>query len=201
MPIDTQEVEPKINNGEPEVEPEIEPEVEPTKDTEGQHEGEVPEAKLARLERQAKQLRKKLGVAEPESKKAKKSDEIDYAQQAFLAAYGIKEADERELLDDRMVNTGKSLKEVIEDKYFKQDLQELRSAKVTKLATPASSNRSGTSARDTVDYWRAKIDSGAATLFDIPDIKLRRQIVNSKMQQAKDVNHFTNNPFGTVDIK
>src|SRR3990167_6134838 len=129
--------------------------------------------------------------ATPEKKEAKKSDDIDYAQEAYLVAKGIAEVDEKELLIERMRDTGKSLKDVVENKYFQQDLQELRSAKATKLAIPSSSNRSGTSARDTVDYWSAKIESGKATLLDIPDIKLRRQIVNSKLTQSKNVNHFT----------
>lgn len=136
----------------------------------------------------------------PVEKKAAKSADIDYAQEAYLIANGIREAEERELLNDRVANTGKSLKEVLENKYFQQDLADLRTAKATKLATPSSSNRSNTSPRDTVDYWKAKIDAGQATLLDIPDIKLRRQIVNSKMATIKDVNHFTNNPFGTIDI-
>lgn len=133
-------------------------------------------------------------------KKAAKSADIDYAQEAYLVANGIREADERELLNDRVSNTGKSLKDVLENKYFQQDLADLRTAKATKLATPSSSNRSSTSPRDTVDYWKTKIDAGQATLLDIPDIKLRRQIVNSKMSTIKDVNHFTSNPFGTIDI-
>lgn len=139
----------------------------------------------------------------PEANPAKdaKTDGIDYAQEAYLIAQGIREADERELLTDRMKNTGKSLKEVLENKYFQQDLEGLRSDKATKLATPSSNNRSSTSVRDTIDYWKTKIDAGKATLLDIPDVKLRRDIVNSRLNQEKNVGHFTNNPFGTMDIK
>ncbi len=165
---------------------------------------ESPEAKRSRLERQLKQHNKKYGFeaeVKPKSKvESKKSDETDYAQEAYLIAQGIKEADERELVRERMANTGKSLKETVENKYTQQDLEELRSAKAVKIATPSGSKRSGASASDTVDYWRAKIDAGKATLLDIPDVKLRRQIVNSRLAKEKDVDHFTDNPFGTIDI-
>ena len=159
------------------------------------------EAKLARLERQAKQLRKKLGVEEkPEVKKAKKSEDIDYAQEAFLIAHGVKEADEIDLIRERMADTGKSLKEVLGNTTMQKDLKELRDGKAVKAALPSSVKRSGNAPRDTVEYWKAKIDAGQATLLDIPDIKLRRQIVNSRMAKEKDVDHFTDNPFGTIDI-
>lgn len=201
--IEKKEVEETEEVDETTEETETDPEVteEETEEKSKEPKTESPEAKLARLERQAKQLRKKLGVEEKaEPKKAKKSDDIDYAQEAYLIAQGIKEADERELVRERMEDTGKSLKEIIESKSFQRDVKELRDERAVKLATPSSSRRSSVSAKDTVDYWKAKIDAGQATLLDVSDIKLRRQIVNSRLAKEKDINHFTDNPFGTIDI-
>lgn len=156
---------------------------------------------------QLAKVKEKLASVKPEPEpkpqdkvENKKSDDTDYAQEAFLVAHGIKEADEKELLKERMTATGQSLKEVLGNKYFQQDLEGLREAKAVKVAVPSGQNRSGSSVRDTVDYWKAKIASGKATLLDIPDVQLRRDIVNSNLKQAKDVNHFTTNPFGTIDI-
>jgi len=163
------------------------------------------EEKLTRLEGGVKRLQKKLGIVPPakeEVKKVenKKSDDTDYIQETYLLANGIKEADEMELFKERLANSGKTPKEVIANKYFQEDLKELRETKAVKLATPPGSPRSTSSPRDTVEYWRAKIDSGAATLLDIQDVKLRRQIVNARLTKEKDVDHFTSNPFGTIDI-
>lgn len=189
--VDTESEETETDSG---VEKEAEEESKESK--------ESPEAKRARLERQLKQHNKKYGFETEKPKASKnKSEDIDYAQEAYLIAHGIKEADEREIVIERMADTGKSMKEVIESKSFQRDVKELRDEKVLKAATPSSSRRSGTSAKDTVEYWKAKIDAGQATLLDIPDVKLRRQIVNSRMSKEKDVNHFTSNPFGTIDIK
>lgn len=143
---------------------------------------------------------KEKSEANPDKKEAK-TDGIDYAQEAYLLAHGIREADEREMIEDRMKQTGKSLKEVMENKYFQQDLEGLRADKATKLAIPTNTNRSNPSTRDTVDYWKTKIEAGKATLLDIPDIKLRRQVVNSRLEKETSGSHFTDNPFGTIDIK
>src|SRR3990167_4022134 len=51
---------------------------------------------------------------------------------------------------------------IIGNKYFQQDLKELRDAKIVKAALPSDSRRSGNPARDTIEYWQAKIDGGAA---------------------------------------
>lgn len=207
MTIETKEAELETGKGEAETEAEESTETETTaEDTSEKEEKpqESLEARKSRLERQLNQVNKKLGVdsqEKPKSKSKTKSDDIDYAQEAYLTAKGISEADEIELVKERMVETGKSLKEVVENKYLQQDLKELREAKSTKLAMPTSSKRSSTSARDTVEYWNSKIASGNATLLDIPDVKLRRQVVNSKLASSKSGNHFTNNPFGTMDIK
>jgi len=135
-----------------------------------------------------------------EKKEEPKTNETDLAQEAYLIANGIKEDDERELVIKRMADTGKSLKEIVNNKYLQEDLKDLRDAKAVKNATPSNSNRSGTPATNTVDYWKAKIDAGKASLLDVPDVKLRRDIVNSKLTKEKDVDHFTDNPFGTIDI-
>lgn len=159
---------------------------------------ESDESRRGRLQRELTKLNKKLGIEnESKSSKSKKSDGIDYAQEAYLLANGIKEADEIELVQERMSNTGKSLKEVLASKYLQEDLKELRDAKSVKEALPSSSKRSNTSARNTVEYWIGKLDSDKnASLLDIPDVKLRRQVVNARLQKKKDVNHFTDNPLG-----
>ena len=144
---------------------------------------------------------KEVKAEAPEKKvENKKSEEVDYALESYLIANGIKEDDERELFNQRVAD-GQKPKDIFGNKFFQQDLTELRNAKTVKAALPPSSNRSGSSASNTVDYWKAKVESGKATVLDIPDVKLRRQVVNARMAAEKDVSHFTTNPFGHIGIK
>ena len=122
------------------------------------------------------------------------------AREAYLNANGVREADEIELFEDFVKNTGKDLKSAISSKYFQAELKELRDAKAVKEALPTGSSRSNTSAKDSVDYHMKKMEMDANyTLEDIPDTQLRRKVLNAKIAKAKGGSggsHFTANPFG-----
>lgn len=152
---------------------------------------ESPEAKFARLNRMRDQHLKKHPelVVKPTKKSSKKSDEFGYDKKAFLFANGIKESTEIELVKDIVANTGKSLEEVLESKYFKAELTEMREAKASADALPKGTKRTGQSAQDTVEYWIAKGELPPAS-----DRELRRKVVNAKMEKKKSNNRFTNNP-------
>src|SRR3990167_6869149 len=111
---------------------------------------------------------KEIKADAPEKKvENKKSDEVDYALESYLVSQGIKEDDERELFNQRVAD-GQKPKDIFGNKFFQQDLAELREAKAVKAALPSGSNRSGSPASNTVDYWKAKVESGKATVLDIP---------------------------------
>jgi len=94
--------------------------------------------------------------AERTPKESKKSDELDYGQKAYLVANDIKSADEIKLVQTVMKDTGKTLEQVLESKYFQAELKEKRDLKVTDEATPTNSKRSNQGVKDSVDYWIAK---------------------------------------------
>lgn len=151
---------------------------------------ETPEAKLGRLERQAAQLRKRLGIeqevkTEPKSTQTTdtKSTDLDWGQKAFLRAEGIKGAEETKLVTDFMENTGKSLEDIVDSKFFQAELKELREAKASAEATPSAKRGSPQTAKSTVDYWLDK-----DTLPE--DVKLRREVVNAKIARSKGTNPF-----------
>lgn len=124
------------------------------------------------------------------SKKSKSKGELDYAQKAFLIANGIKGTEEQELVLDVMSATGKDLDEVVENKYFINDLKDLREAKAVNEATPPSSGRSPTSSpKSEVGYWVAK---GEMPPVDQP--KLRQEFVQARMKAQTDGNPFSSNP-------
>lgn len=122
-----------------------------------------------------------------ETKKEEKETKLDYGQKAYLIANGIKGADEVALVKEYLDRTGKELEDIIESKHFQNDLKELKEAATTKAATPSSSKRSNSSARDQVDYWVNK-----GELPPIEDVELRRQVVNAKIKAKTDNSHFYN---------
>ena len=148
---------------------------------------ETPEAKLARLTRMKAQLEKKLGISTEKESKPSKKGGLDYSQKAFLIANGIKGNDEFGLVQEVMKSTGKSLDDIIELKYFKAELNELRELNKSADANPASGNRSGNSARNTVEYWIAKGELPPAS-----EVELRRKVVNARMTKAKSSGSFYN---------
>lgn len=119
------------------------------------------------------------------AKKSEKTDELDYGQKAYIASVlGVKGQEELALLKDYLAN-GKNLEELADNKYFQNDLKDLREAKAVKDATPSGSKRSGNMAKDTVEYWLAKGELPPADQHD-----LRRQVVNAKYARQKSSSPF-----------
>ena len=130
-----------------------------------------------------KEIKKKPEVID---KKTNEPSEFDYGEKAFLNANGIKGVDELKKVKDFQIATGKSLDEVIENKYFLADLKDFRDDNIAKGAMPdGSRGTSGGSAKDGVDYW---IKKGEMPPKDKPD--LRKQYVNEKYKREKNVSHF-----------
>lgn len=131
---------------------------------------------------------KEAPPANPVEKKEPKS-ELDYGEKAFLVANGVKGSDEIDLVRNVMSNTGKSLDEVIDSKYFQADLKEMREAKASAEAIPKGTKRSAQSTRDSVEYWIAK-----GELPPKDQRALRTQVVNARIKSEKDDNIFTDRP-------
>ena len=162
-------------------------------DTETQEQStESPEAKRARLQRQLAQHDKKYPeLVQQKTQKqteTRNSGELDYGQKAFLAEYGVKGRDEIKLFQEIMRNTGKKdLESVLESKYFKSELEEMRALRSTAEANPSGSKRSGQSSADSVDYWIAKGELPPAS-----NPELRRQVVNARLKKSESGSPFYN---------
>lgn len=184
-----------FENNEPELE---EVEQDKPEDKSEDKPKETPEARLARMERQTAQLRKKLGVEPKEEKtesKSNKSEDFDYAQKAYLVANGIKGKKELELAQEFIKNTGKDLDDVIESKFFQSELKELRDADASANAVPKGSKRSTSSTKDSVDYWLAKDELPENTP---ENAELRRQIVNARYKRETAGSKFASSTTGSV---
>lgn len=159
---------------------------------------EEPEARVARLKRQYERELKKLSKTDekPESKeKATKSGEVGYAEKAFLYATGIKGGEEVALVQEFMANTGKSLEDVVDSKFFQAELKEMRDSKASSDAVPKGSKRSTSTTKDSVDYWLAK---GELPENTSENQELRRKVVNARYDRESQTNKFSGSPTGSI---
>ena len=156
---------------------------------------ETAEAKLARLERQIKQQKKKMGVEEKLESKSK-TGELGYAELAYLSAKKIDDDDEIELVQDYLKNTGKSLKDVLVSKHFQAELKEMRESKSSDEAVPKGTRRSGNTSRNTVEYWLSRDENPPDTA---ENRQLRIDVVNARMKAQADASPFV--PGGKLIIK
>lgn len=154
---------------------------------------ETPQAKKARLERQLKRVNKELGVDdEPTAPTAPiKTSDLDYGQKAYLKAYGIAGSDELALVKDYAKRTGDDLDTIVSDDIFLAKLGKLREAKAAADAVPKGKGRSQSVTSNDVDYWKGKIEAGQATLNDIPDVKIRRQVLNARIENERTGHQFS----------
>jgi hypothetical protein len=157
-------------------------------ETQSQEETVDWQAKARELEGRLKRAETKLKKSpETTTKAPSTSGEFDYGQKAFLKASGITTTDEMKLAKDYMSNTGKSLDEVVESKYFISELKEMRDLKSTEQAVVPGSKRVGQSASDSVDYWIAKDE-----MPPVGNDSLRREWVNAKMKKETNGGKFYN---------
>ena len=84
---------------------------------------------------------------------------------------------------------GKTLEDLEDNKHFQNDLKDLRDTKSVENAIPSGSRRSAPSAtKNTVEYWIAK-----GELPPADQTKLRRDVVNARYRNEKDVSPFGSN--------
>jgi len=116
--------------------------------------------------------------------KAKKSDDFDYGQKAFLIANGIKGEKEINLVKEAMGESGKTLEQVLESKYFKTELDNLREINRSEQAVPQGRRTSNNSA-DNVEYWMSK------PMSEVPK-EMRAKVVNAKLAKENGGGVFYN---------
>lgn len=129
--------------------------------------------------------RKSDTPVEPE-KNIKKG--FDYSEKAYLVAKGIEE-DNFDFVQEVMQGTGKSLEEVLGNRYFQNELKERREQKKVSEAIPQGSKRGSSGARDQVEYWLAK-----GELPPAEDRELRQKVVNARIDKEKRDQMFTGRP-------
>ncbi len=147
------------------------------------------EEQYAIHQRELKKLGKRLGKDGEESPKEAqgKSSELDLGAIAYLnSLVGLKGKDEIALAREYIAN-GKSILDLAENKYFKQDLDALREARATADATPKATKRTPAPSRDDVSHWVDKPFS------EVPD-HMKQQVLDAKVNREKGQGVFSNSP-------
>ena len=138
-------------------------------------------------------------VKKPEPKKddskedkpeASKSDELNEGQIALLTVKGYDHEDDISFIQKEMSESGKTLGEVLEMNYIKENLKELSKAREVKDATPEGNKRSHSGVKSNADYWIAKGEMPPNTP---ENTELRRDIVNQREKVDKQGRKFSDN--------
>lgn len=121
-----------------------------------------------------------------EKKPSKQSEGLDYGVKAFLVANGLKGEQEFKLAQEFSRNTGKSLDDVIDSKYFQQELADYREQKTTQDASIKGRGKTSNVAQNDVEYWLAK------PFGELPDdFELRSKVVKARRAKSKNTGMFT----------
>lgn len=117
---------------------------------------------------------------------SKQSEGTDYGLKAFLVASGLKGEQEHKLAQEFARNTGKSIEEVVDSKYFLQELQDFREIKNTENASIKGRGKTSNSSANDVDYWLAK------PFGELPDdFELRKKVVRARREKTRSTGMFT----------
>lgn len=152
-----------------------------------------PEDEISYHTRRAEQLRKRHGLEDETSKPVKKDIELDYGKKAFLTTQGIKPT-EFGFVEKQIKASGMDLETMLSNGYFQAQLTEYRQSEAAKAATPKGTNVGVQPAPNDESYWLQKMDAGEVKLNDIPDIDMRRKVLNKKVDREARGNRFSSNP-------
>ena len=141
----------------------------------------TPEQEAGIKKRQFTRLAKELGIELPKKEdkpqpKNVEKNEFDDTEQLFLDTRQIPEEDRTYLFEEQKT-TGKSLRQIIGFKYVQEELASRKSGR----SLPDATNRTGQAPKDTLDYWLAKANAGEVALSQVPDVKIRKQIIESRI--------------------
>jgi len=115
---------------------------------------------------------------------SKKSDELDYGAKAFLKSSGI-ENSEFDFVKEELKKSGlKDLDSLLENPYFKAELENKRALDKTKNAT-IKGKASNQVATDSVEYWLTK------PIDEVPR-EMRFKVVQAKMKKDSSSGMFYN---------
>lgn len=153
---------------------------------------ETPEAKLARLERQTKQLRKKLGMTDEKPEKtSKKSDGFDDAQLLLLELKGIDADEDIEWTQEQLKERGGNLRDLLGKKWFQAELKERKDDRTNREAISVTSKRSSSKPADIFERSYAEYQKTGK----LPEDRAMQEKIIARRREAEGSgNKFTTRP-------
>lgn len=138
---------------------------------------------IASLKRSTKKTLKETKGETPE-KTSDDSDLLEKVTSLSLRVAGITEPDEIKLYKDLKNETGLSDDKLIESKYFKSELETLRTERANAAATAnLKGDSSGGGVKSSAQFWIAKGEY--PTREQVPDRKVRAEIRTALMNKEK----------------
>lgn len=124
-----------------------------------------------------------------ETSETKPQLQTDYGLLAYLkTSIGLEHPEDIALFNKVRSETGKKPEEIVVSKYFLADLKEQRDTRESREAQPSRNNRSSSTAIDEASNWANKLESGRATIEDVP-ADMRYEVIQKRIarEQAGDV--------------
>jgi hypothetical protein len=150
-----------------------------------------------KAEREIKELKAKLSKqAERETPKndettEKKSNEPDYAKEAFLEQRGVAHPDDKKIVYDEAKRLNLPLTDVLGMEHIKAKLKSVQTQREAESGMPSGGGKGGSGvAKNSVDYWvnRKKADG----TYETPeDTKLAGEVIKKRMEQEESANKFS----------
>ena len=157
----------------------------------------TPEQELGIKRRNFTRLAEELGVEverpwikKPELKEEAKpaeKKEFDDTENLLLDVKGVPEEDREHLFKEsreRRVN----LRKLLGFRDIQDYIIDQKQKREAEAGLPSGNNRAGGGADNTAEGWLAKIELGKAKLFDIPDNKIRSEVVKLREQKSSNSN-------------
>ena len=115
---------------------------------------------------------------------SKKSDELDYGAKAFLKSSGIENTEFDFVKEELKKSRLKDLESLLDNPYFKAELDTRRNLDKSKNATIKGKSANGV-ATDSIDYWLTK------PIDEVPK-EMRFKVVQAKMKKDNSGGSFYN---------
>lgn len=148
---------------------------------------------LGSLKRELKDLKKPKETQETPTNQKPDDALLQRVEKIALKSAGITHSDDVELARSIAKRTGKDIDEVLEDDYFKFQLEKQQTSRANVEATSGVKGGSGGSAnkaKESTEYWQ-KLGQ-PPTPDEVPDSKTRRKIISEMLRATR---HNKNLPF------
>jgi len=145
-----------------------------------------------KAEKELKALKAKLKESETpkNSDEQEKSNEPDYAKEAFLEIKGIKHPDDKKLVYDEAKRLNLPLSDVLQMEHIQAKLKKAQEQREAEAGMPQGSGKSGGVTKGDVEYWidRKNPDGTYATP---DDLELAEKVIEARIKRDQEKNKFS----------